>query len=104
MKKKFTKFLLLSAMIVGFSWTAGAQVFVRVRPAAPQVRVHVLPPSPRHVWIEGNWVPRGRNYVWQEGYWVVPKRGHRWSKGYWQHTRRGYVWVPGKWHRVRGRY
>ncbi|RYY21407.1 MAG: hypothetical protein EOO04_18275 [Chitinophagaceae bacterium] len=104
MKRKFTRFLLLSAMIFGISWSAGAQVFVRVRPAVPHVRMHPVAPSPRHIWIEGNWVVRGRQYVWHDGYWVVPKRGHRWSKGHWQHTRRGYVWVPGRWERGRGRY
>jgi YXWGXW repeat-containing protein len=102
MKKIMTQLFLVSGLILGISWASEAQIVVRVRPVAPRVRVHPMPPSPRHVWIEGSWVARGRQYEWQEGYWAMPRRGHYYSNGYWVNTRRGYVWVPGRWQR--GRY
>lgn len=102
MKNSITRLFLVTSMLLGISWAGEAQIVVRVRPVAPHVRMHPMAPSPRHIWIEGEWIGRGRNYVWQDGYWAIPRRGHRYSRGYWRDTRRGYVWVPGGWHR--GRY
>jgi len=101
MKKLINRLVLVTTMLLGISWAGEAQIVVRVRPVAPRVRVHPMAPSPRHIWIEGEWVGRGRDYQWQDGYWVTPRRGYRYSNGYWTNTRRGYVWVPGRWQRHR---
>lgn len=78
---------------------AGAQVIVRVRPARPRtVVVRPAAPSPAHVWVEEDWVGRGRRYRWHGGYWVAPPRnGVVWVPGHWEARRRGEVWVPGYW-------
>jgi hypothetical protein len=42
-------------------WTHHAYVWVPGR--------YVRAPHPGAVWIEGQWVPRGRGYVWVQGHW-----------------------------------
>jgi hypothetical protein len=76
-----------------------AQVIVKVRPARPvAVITRPAPPSPRHVWIEEEWVPQGNTYVWHGGYWVAPPRpGAVYIKGHWRQSRRGWIWIPGHW-------
>lgn len=101
MKKILSRLFLASTLILGISLVSEAQIVVRVRPHAPNVRVHPIAPSSRHIWIEGGWVGRGHDYAWQDGYWTMPRRGYHYSRGYWQHSRRGYVWVPGRWQRSR---
>jgi hypothetical protein len=77
-----------------------AQFVVRVRPARPE-RVIVRrppPPSPRHVWVDEDWVAQGGTYVWHGGYYVAPpRRGAVYVQGFWRNSRRGSVWVPGHW-------
>ncbi len=51
-----------------------------VRTPPPPARVEVVPvaPSPRHVWVPGHYVRRGRNYIWVNGYYAVNRgRGGR---------------------------
>lgn len=81
-----------------------AQIIVKVRPPRPTVVVTRPPaPGPGHVWIEEDWVGRGRDYEWHGGYWAAPpQRGYVWVPGRWTHSRRGYVWVPGRWNAGRG--
>lgn len=78
---------------------AAAQITVRVRPARPRVvAVRPVAPSPRHVWIEEEWVPAGATYQWRGGYWAEPPRARAvWVPGHWASRRRGWVWVPGHW-------
>lgn len=47
-----------------------------VRTPPPPARVEIIPrgPSPRHVWVPGHYVRRGRNYVWVNGFYTVNRR------------------------------
>ncbi|MBE9461850.1 YXWGXW repeat-containing protein [Dyadobacter sp. UP-52] len=47
----------------------------RRRPGPPPARVEVIPvaPSPRHVWVPGNYRWKRNKYVWHEGRY---RRGH----------------------------
>ena len=98
MQKLITKPFLLFAVICSFSFAANAQIIVKVRPAAPVI-VRPLAPSPRHVWVDGDWAWRGNRYEYVNGYWAVPARqGIVWVPGHWKQTmRRGWVWKKGHW-------
>ncbi len=98
MKKYIRTIALLSLLVAGVSFSACAQVYVNIRPAAPVI-VRPVAPSPRHVWVDGGWAVRGGRYVWTDGYWVVPRRGHHYIPGRWDHRRGGWVWVGGYWRR-----
>jgi hypothetical protein len=98
MKKATNKIIMLFALLMAFAFAASAQVVV-VRPGAPVVKVHPLAPSPKHIWIDGEWAWRGGRYVWVDGYWVTPRVGMVWVGGNWRHRRGGWVWTPGHWRR-----
>lgn len=77
-----------------------AQIIVRARIGRPVHRVVVRPPapSPRHVWVEEDYVPQGRTYVWHGGYWAAPPRpGVVWVPGHWARRGHGWIWVAGFW-------
>jgi hypothetical protein len=40
----------------------------------PPARVEIVTPRPsvRDVWVDGEWLWRGRRWVWQRGEWTVP--------------------------------
>jgi len=98
--KKITKvFMLFAALTLGALATANAQIVVRVRPSRPAVVVtRPAQPSPRHVWVDEEWVPRGHRYVWHGGYWTKPPhRNAVFVPGHWDHHERGEVWVKGYW-------
>lgn len=99
MKKFISKIVMMIAIAISFSAAADAQITVRIRPSAPRYE-RPMAPTPRHIWVSGEWnVNKGR-YAYTEGYWSEPRgRYHRRSEGHWKHTRRGYVWVPGGWRR-----
>ena len=48
--------------------------YVEVPYPPPAAAAEIVPPSPRAdaVWVDGQWIWRGRYYVWQRGGWVVP--------------------------------
>lgn len=98
MKMKF----LMAALIMGAlslsQLNANAQFVIKVRPVAPVV-VRVGPPSPRHIWVDGEWVWRGGRYEYVQGYWAAPGYGRAWIPGHWKQTRRGWVWKQGHWRR-----
>ncbi len=97
MKKHIFKIMMLGAVVFTLSATADAQVRVRIRPV---ITVNARPPqpSPRHVWVSGEWNANGDRYDYREGYWSEPKSNRRrYSEGHWGHNRHGYVWVPGRW-------
>ncbi|NDC42794.1 MAG: hypothetical protein EBZ77_14800 [Chitinophagia bacterium] len=74
-----------------------AQIVVAVRPVRP-VYTRIAAPTPRHVWIEEEWVPSGGTYIFRGGRWMAPPRpGLVWVTGHWRHRRRGWVWIPGHW-------
>ncbi len=98
MKKFVVKITIAAFAIIGITSCSQPRYAVRTRPEPPPVvRVHSNPPSPRHVWVNGDYVRRNGRYVWSEGYWYIPKQGYHRTDGYWKDTRRGWVWVPGYW-------
>ncbi len=99
MKISFLKLLLCIAVVFAFSSAASAQVFVQIRPVAPVI-VRPMAPSPRHIWIDGEWIWRGGGYQYNNGYWATPPGpGAAWVPGHWKQTRRGWFWKPGHWRR-----
>ncbi|QEM06499.1 hypothetical protein DIU31_024385 [Mucilaginibacter rubeus] len=96
---KITKVLLLAGLLSAGAFTTNAQIVVRVRPARPVAVIRrPPPPSPRHVWVEEDWVLSSGRYVWHGGYWAAPPRPRAfYVPGHWRNTPRGSVWVPGHW-------
>jgi len=97
--KKVTKilmlFLALSALTVSYSYAQEIVVHARL---AARHEVRTARPSPRHVWVGGEWAPSGGTYTWRAGYWTLPQReGAHWIPGHWWHKHHGYVWVAGRW-------
>ena len=67
MKSIFIAIALMITVLVG----AGcARRVVVVQPPPPRVEIVPVAPSPRHVWVKGHYVKRGRNYVWVGGRYV----------------------------------
>lgn len=99
MKHTAKRLFSIAILVMGFALSSQAQrVYVSVRPAAPVVVARPVAPSPRHVWIEGEYEWRSGAYVYRPGYWSVPPaRYHEYRRGYWRHERGGYYWVPGRW-------
>ena len=99
-------FLTLALSIGIFTLTdLSAQIFVRIRPIAPVVIVKPPLPSPRHIWIDGEWrwnKKRGE-YVWREGFWIEPKPGRMWVPGFWEDGPGGSRWIAGHWKRMHPR-
>ncbi len=98
--KKISKILMLAAALCFFGVAkSSAQIYVheRMHFDGPEV-VRPMRPSPAHVWVREEWVPRGGTYVWHGGYWAAPPRPHAfWVDGHWRHTFHGWVWVRGYW-------
>lgn len=99
--KTVRRILFASAALVLFAAAdTSAQVFVRSRLVRHHTVVTTRPvrPSATHVWIEGEWIPKGRTYVERPGYWAPIPRPHAvWVPGHWDRRPRGYFWVPGHW-------
>ncbi len=96
---------LLIALAIAMScgiYTASAQIYVKIRPPRPVI-IRTEPPSPRHVWIEEEWHPRGKQYEFSGGHWVEPPHeGARYIPGHWRHTSHGDAWEGGRWGGNRG--
>ena len=76
-----------------------AQIVVRVRPERPHYE-RTVAPSPRHVWVDEEWTPRGDKYEFSGGRWAEPnRRGARWAPGHWRETPQGHSWHEGHWRR-----
>ena len=100
MKKYMIRLMMFWMIAMSFSAAAEAQFVVKVRPAVPVYRARPACPSPRHVWVGGNYVWRGGQYVYTDGYWAEPPGpGRFWVEGHWKHRRGGWVWIPGHWRR-----
>ena len=97
-KLKKTLFLLTALLLFAVAYS-DAQIVVKARLFHHgAVVVRSAPPSPRHVWVENEWVPSGNTYVERPGYWAVPPSpGGVWVAGRWAHRRGGYVWIAGHW-------
>lgn len=99
MKNKMIRLLLAVIVIFTVSFSASAQIYVKIRPTFRVVQ-RPQQPSPNHVWIDEDWQPRGRHYRYSGGHWErPPHRGYQRNPGHWQSTRRGNVWVQGTWRR-----
>lgn len=98
--KKLVKVLMLSVALTAFGVTASyaQEVVIGARLYHHHRDVRPPRPSPRHVWIGGEWTPNGATYAWKSGYWAEPPRGGaQWISGHWRRRRGGWVWVPGHW-------
>ena len=88
--------LLIVALFLGVAVFA-QEIIIRERPVRPHYE-RVVAPSPRHVWIDEEWEPRGGTYVFVGGRWAEPPRmGMLWVPGHWDRRPRGEVWVRGHW-------
>jgi hypothetical protein len=100
MKTNIKILFLAGALTFAVSVSKAQDIVVRtrMRPPVATLRTRPAAPSPRHVWIEEEWAPRGTSYTWKGGYWALPPhRGAAWVPGHWRHVRRGWVWRPGHW-------
>ncbi|MCW3122484.1 MAG: hypothetical protein JWQ38_1976 [Flavipsychrobacter sp.] len=89
--------VILAFATFGAAFSSSAQIVVRIRPDRPHY-TRVVAPSPRHVWVDEEWTPRGDRYEFAGGRWVEPPREHvRWVPGHWKNTPNGYVWRAGHW-------
>jgi hypothetical protein len=99
---RFTKTVLIVAMVLGGVSALAAQISIGVRigPPPPPRVVRIVPdrPGPEFIWIEGYWYPVGNHYRWHQGYWsrppyegarwVGPRHdGERFYEGYWEGER-----------------
>jgi hypothetical protein len=104
MKKRSIKLLFLVAFLFTVSFSASAQIYVKIRPHFP---VLVRPPQPTHahIWIGEDWESNGGSYKYSGGYWEAPpQRGYYRTAGHWQHTPRGHVWIKGNWKKSHKRH
>ena len=89
--------LILAIAITCGDFRSSAQIVVGIRPERPHYE-RVVAPSPRHVWIDEEWEPRGGSYVFVGGHWALPPHpGVMWVPGHWVQRPRGWVWKPGHW-------
>lgn len=99
--KTTAKALIIAGMMSLAASATFAQVIVRVRPERPHETVVVRrgpAPTPRHVWVDEDWVQRDGGYTWHGGYWAAPPRpGAVYIPGHWRDTHHGYVWIAGHW-------
>ena len=91
--------LILGLALVSGVYSSSAQIVVKIRPDRPHYERPVAP-SPRHVFVEEEWTPRGDRYEFSGGRWVEPPHAHAvWVPGHWKDTPNGSVWRPGHWRR-----
>jgi hypothetical protein len=99
--KKLVKVLMLVLALSAFgaSFVHAQEVVVKGRLYNHPREVRPARPSPRHVWVGGEWAPSGSTYTWRAGYWALPQApGGRWVPGRWVRRPGGWVWVSGHWH------
>ena len=98
MKKRLVKLLFLIIFIASGSFSASAQIYVKIRPTFPVV-VQTPQPSKDHVWIDEEWEHGDGNYRYSGGHWAAPPHpGYRWNNGHWKrHHREGDEWIHGSW-------
>ena len=103
---KRNQILSVCILTVSLLWqvsVSGQEVIIRARPERPRYE-RVAAPSPRHVWIDEEWEPRGGAYVFAGGRWAEPPReGMKWMPGHWAQRPGGEVWVSGHWKEMRHR-
>lgn len=94
---------IIAVVLFLISFSASAQIYVRVKPVIPRNAIVVSNGRAQHghVWINGHWVVQGNSYVWRDGYYTKNRHGYRYVPGHWKNTKRGWVWVPERWKRCR---
>ncbi|MEP7228662.1 MAG: hypothetical protein ABI691_00340 [Ginsengibacter sp.] len=97
MKMRIYKLSIVVATLLFITGCGPSAVVVHTRPAPP-VYARPIAPGPNYVWIDGEWLHRGRHYTYRKGYWAPPRaRYHQYMGGHWQQRRSGWYWVPGHW-------
>jgi hypothetical protein len=80
--------------------------YVEVPYPPPAAAAEVVPPSPQSgaVWVDGQWIWRGRYYVWQRGGWVIPPAGAYFAPWRKYYTKDGTLYfADGTWRRASDR-
>jgi hypothetical protein len=72
---------------------------VLTAPPPPRVEVHVAPPMPGYVWIDGYWNWEGGRHIWVPGRWAAPRTGYRWEPHSWVREGQGWRLHAGHWRR-----
>lgn len=97
MKKLISVAGLFLTILIFLSGCGPSAMVVRDRPMAPYY-ARPAAPGPGYIWVNGEWLRRGRHYNYRQGYWAPPRpRYHQYREGRWQQRRNGYYWVPGRW-------
>jgi len=96
MEKKLV--LYVSILLLSVSFSASAQIYVKIRPIAPVI-VRISQPTHTHVWIGDEWEPDGTSYRYSGSHWEEPPhKGDRWNPGHWKHHKtNGHQWIHGNW-------
>jgi hypothetical protein len=92
------KLIVISTLLFSLGATScRTRAVVTTRPAPPMGVVRPAAPRPDYVWIDGEWVWRGRRYQYVNGYWAPPRAGHAWVSGHWARRGGGWYWQRGHW-------
>ncbi len=79
-----------------------ADEYIEVPYPPPAAAAEVVPPSPQSdaVWVDGQWIWRGRYYVWQRGGWLIPPAGAYFAPWRKYYTKDGTLYfADGTWRR-----
>lgn len=97
MKLRIYQLSIIAATLLFIAGCGPSAVVVRTRPQPP-VYARPVAPGSNYVWIDGEWIRRGRHYNYRNGYWTLPRaRYHQYNGGHWQQRRDGWYWIPGRW-------
>src|SRR5215472_6466333 len=97
---RFTRWLVLAALLSLVPAASYAGVFISVGFAPPVLPVYVQPacPEPGLMWTPGYWAYGDDGYYWVPGAWVpAPYEGALWTPPYWGWETGLYVFHPGYW-------
>src|SRR5580692_5577923 len=99
---RFTRWLVLVALLSLVPASSYAGVFISVGFAPPVLPVYVQPecPEPGLMWSPGYWAYGDDGYYWVPGAWVpAPYEGALWTPPYWGFEGGAYLFHPGYWGR-----
>ncbi len=97
MRLRIYQLSVIAATLIFLVGCGPSSVVVHTRPQPP-VYIRPVAPGPGYVWVDSEWIRRGRHYNYRKGYWVAPGgRYHQYKGGHWQQRRSGWYWVPGHW-------
>ncbi|MDE3068556.1 MAG: YXWGXW repeat-containing protein [Verrucomicrobiota bacterium] len=89
-------FMINTPSTIGEAAPVQATVIEQAPPPPPPQTV-VVAPGPGYVWVDGEWVWRGR-WVWIGGHWAYPPHPEAvWVHGYWHRGPYGWYHVQGYW-------